>query len=285
MNNKNKDVGALSNLDFSHVVNAAKLVKSGKVYDLGNELSKEMPTLGPEYFLPFSLIQYRIPEDMPSDEDYKGYSFSSDGVIGAIHTSSHIDGLIHVQHFLSTYGGHKSSDLRTDFGWKKYGAETIPPIISRGVLLDIADLKGVDRLDDGYEVTIEDCKDALKKQNITIQQGDIVLINTGKIKEFGVDNEKFQSGEPGPGVPTAVWLYDNGMVAMGCDNHGCEVLPWEDSGNSVHRALIIDRGVHLLENLNFQELAKDKVYEFMFVCLPLKIKGATGSWIRPVAIV
>ena len=98
---------------------------------------------------------------------FKGYSFSSDGVIGAIHTSSHIDGLIHVQHFLSTYGGHKSSDLRTDFGWEKYGAETIPPIISRGVLLDIAALKGVDRLDDGYEVTIEDCKDALKKQNVT----------------------------------------------------------------------------------------------------------------------
>jgi kynurenine formamidase len=278
-------LGAIARIGPEQVVKASRLVRQGRVYDLGCEISMNMPTGGPRYFIPYSLIQYRTPEDIAREPGYEGYSFSSDAVIGAIHTSTHIDGLAHIQHCLGSHGGLKSADLRTDFGWTTYGAETIPPIIGRGVLLDAAGLHGVERLEDGYEVTADDLRRCLERANLTVERGDVVLVRTGKIQQYGRDNRAFQAGEPGPGVGAARWLHEQGMAALGGDSPGVEPLPFKDSSNTVHRAMVVEAGVHLIENLNLEELARDRVAEFLFVCLPLKIVGATGSWIRPIAVV
>ena len=282
---KSSDVGALSRIGAAEVAAAAGLARAGRVYDLGMELSTGTPDVGLKYSRPFSLIQCRVPEESTSDPDYRGYSFSSDAVTSAIHNSSHIDGLVHGQYHMKTYGGHRAADLLTDEGWTRYGAETIPPIVGRGVLLDIAGLHEVDRLEDGYEVSIADCERAFARQGVALRSGDAVLFRTGKITQFGTDNAAFQAGEPGPAMAAAAWLYDQGMVVLGADNHGVEAIPFPDADNTVHKGMLVDRGVHLLENLYLEELARDRVYEFLFVCLPLKIVGATGSWIRPVAIV
>lgn len=282
--NEASNLGALARIGAAQIVRAGQLVRQGRVYDLGSELSTRMPTGGPRYFLPYALIQYRTPEDIAREPGYQGYSFSSDAIIGAIHTSSHIDGLAHVQHCLRSFGEQPAADLRTDFGWTKLGAETIPPIIGRGVLLDLAETLGGPRLEDGYEITVSDLQRCLDRQEVRLQSGDIILIRTGKFQQYGVDNVAYQAGEPGPGLEAACWLYEQGMAVLGADNHGIEPLPFTDSSNTVHRAMIIERGVHLLENLNLEELARERNYEFLFTGLPLKIVGATGSWIRPAAI-
>lgn len=277
--------GAIVRIGPEQVLRASQLVRQGRVFDLGSELSPRMPSGGPHYFLPYALIQYRTPEDMAREPGYQGYSFSSDAVIGAIHASSHIDGLAHIQQYLRTYQGESATDLRTDFGWKRFGAGMIPPIVGRGILLDVAGACGVPRLEDGYEITVSDVQHCLDREDVSIQMGDIVLVRTGKFQQYGVDNAAYQSGEPGLGVDAACWLYEQGMAALGADNPGVEPLPFKDSSNTVHCAMIVERGVHLLENLNLEELAREQAYEFLFVALPLKIVGATGSWIRPAAIV
>src|SRR5207237_8719309 len=109
------------------------------------------------------------------------------------------------------HGGLTSADLGTECGWTKYGAETIPPIIGRGILLDAAGLHGVERLEDGYEVTVEDARRCLERAKLTVEQGDVVLVRTGKIQQYGHDNQAFQAGEPGPGVDAARWLHEHGM--------------------------------------------------------------------------
>ena len=109
-------------------------------------------------------------------------------------------------------------------------------------------------------------------------------MRTGKIQDWG-NPSAFQAAEPGVGREAAIWLYDSGMAVLATDTTGTEPLPFVDAAATTHRAMLVDRGVHLLENLNLEELARDRVVEGLFVNLPLKITGATGSWIRPVLVV
>jgi kynurenine formamidase len=205
-------------------------------------------------------------------------------VSGALHIGTHIDSLIHIQKDGRIYGGHSASESRDDRGWKRHGVETVPPILGRAICLDIPALKGLGRLPDRYEVTVDDLQQGLARAGLAIRSGDIVMVRTGKIQDFG-DEAAFQAAEPGVGRTAALWLYDCGMSVLGTDTTGTEPLPFDDPAVTTHGAMLVEKGVHLIENLYLEDVARDGVHEGLFIALPLKITGATGSWIRPVLVV
>ena len=133
-------------------------------------------------------------------------------------------------------------------------------------------------------MTIDDIEKELARKKLEIRSGDIVLVRTGKILDFS-DEAAFQAAEPGVGREAALWLYDKGMSVLGTDTTGTEPLPFDDSAFTTHGAMLVDCGVHLIENLNLEEVADAGVKDGLFIALPLKITGATGSWIRPVLVV
>jgi len=200
------------------------------------------------------------------------------------HVSTHIDALNHVSKDGRIFGGHLTGDVEHDFGVSAASIESVPPIVTRGVLLDVAAHKGVELLEDHYEITPDDIRGTISRQGTRLNEGDAVLVHTGKMRQYAVDNEAFLAGQPGVGLEAALWLYDQGMALLGSDTTGTEPQPVTDWERTVHVAMLMERGVHLIEWMNLTPLADAKAYEFMFVCLPLKLRGASGSWVRPAAI-
>jgi kynurenine formamidase len=161
-----------------------------------------------------------------------------------------------------------------------------PTFFTRGVLIDVAALKGVEMLPDTYEITVADLQAALARQNLTLQPGDAVLINTGWGKLWAKDNARYVKTCPGVGVAAAEWLVRQDPMLVGADNWPVEVSPNPDPQLSLpgHQIFLVVNGVHLLENLKLDELAAKKAYEFAFAMQPLKIQGGSGSTVAPVAI-
>jgi kynurenine formamidase len=271
--------GALSRIDNAAVRAALSIAKRGRVFDLGLELNTRIPH-NPD-FVRFSLAFTQTPEGTGAVSPFQ---YSAEAIFGALHIGTHIDALIHVQKDGRIYGGHLASESRNDRGWTRYGIETVPPILGRAVVLDIPCLKGLNRLPDRYEVTVEDLKAELTRTDSEIRKGDIVIVRTGKIQDFG-DEAAFQAAEPGVGRTAALWLYDAGMAVLGTDTTGTEPLPFDDPAVTTHGAMLTESGVHLIENLNLEEVSQANIREGFFVALPLKITGATGSWLRPVLVV
>ena len=167
--------------------------RSGQVYDLGLELNSRIPH-NPE-FVRFAMSFTHTPEGTGAQSPFQ---YSVESVFGALHIGTHIDSLIHIQKDGRIYGGHLASESRDDRGWKRHGVETVPPILGRAVCLDIPGLKGLGRLPDRYEVTVDDLKQELARTGLEIRSGDIVIVRTGKIQDF--ENEAaFQAAEPGVG--------------------------------------------------------------------------------------
>ena len=154
------------------------------------------------------------------------------------------------------------------------------------MLIDVAALKGVDMLADNYEITVADLQQALQRQNLALQPGDAVIIHTGWGKLWGKENARYMKGCPGIGVAAAEWLVRQDPMLVGADNFPVEVSPNPDSQISapVHQIMLVINGIHLLENLKLDELAAKRVHEFAFAMQPLKLKGATGSTVAPIAI-
>jgi kynurenine formamidase len=271
--------GALSRIDNAAVRAALGIARRGQVFDLGLELNTRIPH-NPD-FVRFSLAFTQTPEGTGA---VSSFQYSAEAIFGALHIGTHIDSLIHVQKDGRIHGGHLASESRTDRGWTRYGIETVPPILGRAVVLDIPRLKGLNRLPDRYEVTVEDLKQELARTGSEIRTGDIIIVRTGKIQDFG-NEAAFQAAEPGVGRTAALWLYDAGMAVLGTDTTGTEPLPFDDPAVTTHAAMLVESGVHLIENLNLEEVSRANVSEGFFIALPLKITGATGSWLRPVLVV
>jgi kynurenine formamidase len=271
--------GALSRTTPATVFDALRVPRDGRVYDLGLELNDEIPSN--TAFTPLSLRFTHTPEETGANSPFQ---FSADTFSGGLHIGTHMDAFIHVQAEDRVFGGSLARELRTDRGWTQYGMETVAPMVGRGIVLDVPAVNGKERLDDGYEITIADLKAALARSGLAIRTGDFVLVRTGKIQDWS-DPAAFQAAEPGVGREAAIWLYEAGMAVLATDTTGTEPLPFADPAATTHRAMLVERGVHLLENLYLEDLAADRVGEGLFICLPLKITGATGSWIRPILIV
>jgi kynurenine formamidase len=206
-----------------------------------------------------------------------GFSSAADAIALGTHTGTHIDGLCHFSCGGRVFGGAEVAQSYSD-GQKHHAIDGVEPILRRGVLLDVAP-DGPLPVD--YTVTPEDLDRAARAE---IRRGDVVLIRTGWAQYFG-EPKKFLSEVrcPGPSIEGARWLSDRGIFAGGADTFAFEKMP--DRAMPVHVHFLVERGIHIMECLNLDELAAARATEFLFVALPLKIRGATGSPIRPVAVV
>jgi kynurenine formamidase len=268
------------------VLQAVKLIKTGRVYQLGHLYENGMPVPGNRHF------SLTIPGSPTSPPAGKNRIVSHDemvsGEIGQVGTQ--FDGLGHVGTRLADddyfYNGFKRSEFGTAYGLTKLGVENVGVFFTRGILLDVARLKGAERLPTGYVITVEDVTNCLKADGLTISPGDIVLIRTGHSQLWMKDNAQYGKGEPGIGMEAAGFLAGQQVSLIGADTWAIEVVPPQDPERpfQVHQFDITRNGIYHLENLDLEQLAADKIHEFAFVFSPLRLKGATGSPGNPIAI-
>ena len=262
------------------VLNAIKLIKTGEVIDLAHVLGAGMPFFGPRVFnmnLKRTFMNTGTNERGSNEE----IVISEIGQVG-----TQFDAFSHQSHRGSHYNCFKTDEIATRSGFTKLGVENAPAFITRGVLIDVAGYKGVEMLGDNYEITVDDLQGALKKQSLALKAGDAIIINTGWGGLYGKDNARFVKSCPGIGVKAAEWLISQNPVLLGADNWPVEVAPNPDPQISlpVHQIALVVSGVHLLENLKLDELLSKRVQEFAFIMTPLKIRGATGSTVSPIAV-
>jgi kynurenine formamidase len=279
------EIGTLNMMTDATRLDALKQVAGGKIYDLSVEMFIGMPTC----CVPFGDPNFQIfMTHTPAQDTAKELlSYSGDGVSMYTHTGTHIDTLNHFGLHGKIWNQVSAQDALGVRGWTKSGADKYPPIIARGALIDVAKSKNVVALPSSYAITVADLQDALKKQGTTLKSGDVVLIRTGAMTHWP-DPAKYRlADQAGLSLEAAQWLVE-GQKAMliGADNFGIESFPSKDPENfvPVHTYLLAERGVSLVEALWLEELAKDQVYEFVFIASPLKMRGATASPIRPFAI-
>ncbi|MDM0046688.1 cyclase family protein [Variovorax dokdonensis] len=282
------EIGSANYLKPELVQQAAKLVTGGKVYSLGISVNTTTPA-----FPPRTCSLYIV---------QPGQTGSAAG-LGPTHTTynddilncwtgigTQIDGLGHIGVGDLYYNGNKWGEFATMGGLKKLGVEKIPPIVTRGVLLDMAAHLNTDVVKEGTAFNQAEIEAVAKKQGVEIRQGDVVIFHTGWLSLIDKDPKRFGSVEPGLGREGARYLVSKGVVAVGADTWGLEVIPFEKDGDKdggvfgVHQILLPMSGTYILENINTAELAKDKAYEFLFVLGQNKYEGAVQSMINPIAI-
>jgi kynurenine formamidase len=276
------EIGAANYITPELVVKAAQLVKLGKTYHLGIETNSKTPAYPPRTFK-LTIVQpgqAGIPGLGPSKTTY-----NDDIIDGWVGIGSQIDGLGHIGVEHVYYNGNKLLDFADPSGLKKLGVERVPPMVARGVLLDMAAHFGTDVVKEGTAFNTKEIEEVAKKQGVEIRQGDVVIFHTGWVSLIGKDNKRYNAGEPGLGVDGAKYLVGKGVVAIGADNWGLEVLPFETKNIfEVHQTLLPMSGTYILENMNTAALAADKGYEFLFVLGVPRITGAVQGIVNPIAI-
>src|SRR5579859_8134243 len=205
----------------------------------------------------------------------------------AEHSGTHIDALCHQAGDMRLYGGQEiNPQVQTPTGFTSLGVETIPPLIARGVLLDVAHFKAVNRIETGSPITLADLEATAQSAGITIGERDIVLVRTGNGAIWHDPAEYLRAG--GMSADASSWLAGKRVQAVGADNMAWDEVGVVDPDLKVslpgHLILLVHHGIYIIENLNLEELSKDRCYDFTFIILPLKIQGATGSPVRPIAI-
>lgn len=278
----NDEIGSANYMTPELVVKAAQLVKTGKVYHLGIETNTKTPAFPPRTFK-ITIVQ-------PGQAGNPGLgpnklSYNDDIIDGWVGIGSQLDGLGHIGVGHVYYNGNKLADFADPNGLKKLGIEKVPPLVARGVLLDMAAFYGTDVVKEGTAFNRAQIEEVAKRQGVEIRQGDVVIFHTGWISLIGKDDKRYATGEPGLGVDGAKYLASKGVVAVGADNWGVEAIPFETSNIfEVHQELIAKNGTYLLENMNTGALAADRAYEFLFVLGQPRITGAVQAIINPVAI-
>ena len=274
--------GAANHMSAQSVLKAARLIKTGEVFELGHVLSPNMPGVN-NGNRQFSLLtkQTAPPAGTNRRSGNEELIVAEMGQVG-----TQFDGFAHQTHGDSFYNCFKAADITRRNGFTKLGIQNVGALMTRGVLIDIAGYKGVPMLSDNYEITVEDIEGALKKQNVTIGTGDAVILHTGWARLWGTDNRRYSAGNPGIGVKAAQWIIARDPMLMGADTAPVEVNPNPDKLLSlpIHEMALAINGIHLLENLDLEGLASKNVSEFALILQPLKLEGATGSTVAPIAI-
>jgi len=287
------DRGSVGHITPETVKGALEVARSGVVYDLGSGWWPGMPVhpIHPS----FNVLTYRSPrgflvqkdnESLLGENNTVGYSFISELVLGTMHTGTHIDALCHVTCGGEWYGSHKLDDELGDFGTLSLDAAALPPIVSRGVLLDVPRHLGVPHCERSFRIDDKVLAATADAQGTELRNGDAVLVRCGQMAYWPDPVAMDVAEGSGVSLDGARWIAERNPVVVGGDNVQLECTPTGVPGNPqpVHHLLIQQRGIPILEWVNLEGLARDRVYEFVFVCLPLPITGATGSMIRPIAI-
>jgi kynurenine formamidase len=283
-------IGAGALLTPANTLQALKEVQRGEVWDLSFETQMGAPGFQPVQ-TPYILSASSTARNSVKRRRAMGATNDAGSNLERIemttHVGTHMDALGHFSKGDLLYGGYKVDDTVDDWGLLNLGIEHCPPIITRGVMLDVAGADGGDYLENGRAVGPDDLKRALDKAKTALRPGDVVFVRTGWGRFFMTDNAKFLSGEPGLNEAAAHWLTAQDVVAIGADNMAVEVLPAEkvEAQMPVHQHCLAEAGVYLVENLALDALAKAEIYSFCLNMVPVKFTGATGSPVRPVAIV
>ncbi|HLJ50014.1 MAG TPA: cyclase family protein [Bryobacteraceae bacterium] len=259
-------------------------IQNARVFDLGQPYFIGMPHYPTHPPFLFGLTKKH--GDLVGEG---GVSSAADSMALGTHVGTHIDALCHFSCGGKLHGGTEVAPEQ-DYGGglKKFSIDTVAPIFRRGVFLDIAGLEGVDALPADFAITPAHLERAQEAQSVEVRKGDVVLLRTGW-GSFWSDAARYITGGhganptgPGPELDAAQWLSARGVFAAGSDTIAFERVP---SGMPVHVHLLVESGIHIIEALNLEQLAKERIYEFGFVAIPMKIRGATGSPIRPLALV
>jgi kynurenine formamidase len=282
------EIGTLNHVTPERLIAAARLVKRGQVFDLGIPFDGNGPQPGGARINPVRLMS-----ETGQDQDFPGaFHYADDYVFMPLQAASQWDGLAHVFYDDQMYNGFPASDIGPH-GAKHCSIDKIAKgVVGRGVLLDIARLKGVEWLAMGEAITAADLDRAADLQGVALHGGDIVFVRTGWRTKFKTDGDatEFMEGEPGLGLDCCEWLHHHDVAAVASDNWAIEVLPGEIDSEllPVHMVLIRDMGMTLGEILDLDELAadcvNDGVWEFFLTAPPIKFTAAVGSPINPLAI-
>ena len=260
------------------------LLEGAKVYDLGQPLEPNIP-VSPNH-PGFRLSLMRRHGDMVRAD---GGSAANEMFVMGGHVGTHMDALAHVSHNGKLFGGIDAYQNQIGGRFKQLGIDTVVPVVCRGILLDIAGLKDVPTLAPGTGITADDLRQAAEQEGVQLRKGDAILVRSGWTANWGnpVVYIGFEAGVPGVDSSGAELFADWGARVTGHDSVAYEQIRPGVGHNllPVHRILLVEHGIHIVENLNLDELARDKVYEFLFMVSPLKMIGATGSPVRPVAVV
>lgn len=283
-------IGAANLLTPEKRLAALRSVTQGRIFDVSHEIAMNAPYMMPNQ-TPYLMSLWTNWRDSLRRRRKLGATnevgVNIERMEMTAHVGTHIDALGHFSIGDRLYNNVSAEEAVTDWGLDRLGIEHAPPMVTRGILLDVAGLDGGAHLLPGRVITPEDLQQAAAVAKVTIEPGDIVMIRTGWGQLFGVDNARYVAGEPGIDVPAARWLTEQGVVAVGSDNMAVEVLPNPNKAISmpVHQHLLVEAGVYIIENLALEELAREKLFEFCFILLATKYKGATGCPVRPIAMI
>jgi len=263
------------------VLRGVTLVQEGRVFDLAHVLDEHIPAF------PGRTFRQLLTTSPARSVGKNKVNWIVEYVNAPSQMGTHMDGLNHLLRDGRMYGGHHVDEVVVEWGTTENGIETVPQIVTRGVLLDIAAVRGVDHLDAGDVITPDDADTALAAAGLIVEPGDAVLFHTGWGRQWGSDGDAYVAGEPGPGVAMIGWLVERGVVLTGCDTWSYGPVPAEEPDEPfvVPQTLNVDHGVLVLENLRLEELAAAAAPEFLFVVSHPKLRGATGAWVAPLAIV
>jgi kynurenine formamidase len=272
--------GSANHMKPESVLKAVRLIKTGEVIEIGQVLNGSMPFFGTRRF------DVHAKRTFMNDGSNRRGSNEELVVAEMGQVGTQFDGFAHQTHEDSLYNCLKLDDIATRSGFTKLGIEKVGSLITRGVLVDVAALKGVEMLPDSYEITAADLQQALERQKLMLQPGDAVLIHTGWSRLWAKDNARYVTSCPGIGLAAAAWLAKQDPMLVGADNWPVEVAPNPDTQLSlpVHQFMLVVNGIHLLENMKLDELAAKRVQEFAFIVQPLKMQGFTGSTVAPIAV-
>ncbi|HEY9469814.1 MAG TPA: cyclase family protein [Propionibacteriaceae bacterium] len=254
------------------------------IHDLGRPYFQGMPQ-SPNHPAYWRALPRRHGDSVRDD----GGSAANDLIFLGTHVGTHIDALAHVSHNGKLYGGEDAVDAGCGGGYERLGVHTIEPMVRRGILLDVPRAHGKEVLEAAHKITVEELETTLAAQTTEIRNGDVVLIRSGWGRKFaeGAPYVGGASGVPGISEAGAEWLAERNIIAAGADTIAFEWLPAGAGHSSLpaHRVLLVENGIYIIEALDLEGLSDAGAHEFTFIMSPLNFTGATGSPVRPLAVV
>jgi kynurenine formamidase len=274
------ELGMLNHVDDAKRLQAASLVRQGRVFDLGRVLDETVPVFPGRFFRQTLVTTAHHANAAEGGVGENEVNWVTEQVVGTMQLGTHLDALSHLQIGQRGYNGWSVAELASDAGMKRLGVETVPQIVTRGWLVDAPAARGVERLAPGDVIQVEDL------EGIEPEPGDAVLFHTGWGANWDAPG-LYLDGEPGPGLATAAFLADRGVALTGCDTWSYGPVPAEDPKRpfEVPQTLNVRHGVFIVENLDTSELAAAGVRRFCLVLTHPKLRGATGAWTSPIALV
>jgi kynurenine formamidase len=273
------EIGMLNHVDDAKRRDALALVREGRLYDLGRVLDENVPAF-PGRFFRQTLVTTAHHANPNGGLGANRVNWITEQVAGTQQLGTHLDALSHLQIGDRGYNGWTVAELAGTAGVTRLGVETVPQIVTCGWLVDVAAARGVERLAQGDVIDVEDLG------GIAPAAGDAVLFHTGWGAQWA-DPGAYLAGEPGPGRAVAEWLAERGVALTGCDTWSCGPVPAEDPARpfEVPQILNARHGVFVVENLDTAALAADGVRRFALILTHARLRGATGAWTSPIALV